>query len=175
VRVEVLGLAASAASIIAMAGDEIVMNRGASLMVHRAWALAVGNESEMREVADVLAGFDASMLEIDRARTGGEADAIKAMLDAETWLGAEAAVEAGFADASDLEVEARAEVSASDVKAIRRVDTALAKQGLPRSERRALLAEIKGGTHDAAPTPRATLDAGAIAEAQRLIRSLKGQ
>jgi len=98
VTVKIDGIAASAASIIAMAGDEIVMPANALMMVHSPWAYAAGNADELRRAADDLEKFETALIETYMARTGKDADAIKALLSAETWMTAEDAVAEGFAD-----------------------------------------------------------------------------
>ncbi len=97
VRVEVTGLAASAASLIAMAGSEIAMAQNAFLMIHDSWTVAVGDSEAMFETGDVLASIDHALAKTYAARTGMEIDAVADLMDAETWLGAEAAVDQGFA------------------------------------------------------------------------------
>ncbi|MCG8672992.1 MAG: Clp protease ClpP, partial [Pseudomonadales bacterium] len=106
VEVEILGLAASAASIIAMAGDEIVMGPGSIMMIHNAWGMVIGNRHDMREAADVFETFDSSMVKLYAARTGRERDDIAKMMDDETFLDAEEAVEAGFATKVDGDIAA---------------------------------------------------------------------
>lgn len=98
VTVAVLGLAASAGSIIAMAGDQIRMHEASQLMIHSAWGLVAGNKNDLREFADTLDKMDAAMAGLYASRTGIPADKVKAMMDAETWMSAEEAVEAKFAD-----------------------------------------------------------------------------
>jgi ATP-dependent protease ClpP protease subunit len=92
------GLAASAASFIAMGGDEIVMNRNSEMMVHNGHALAVGGAEEMRKTADQLDRANANMATIYAARAGGTTDQWRALMAAETWFSAEEAVKAGLAD-----------------------------------------------------------------------------
>src|SRR5690606_27950498 len=70
VTVEVLGWAASAASIIAMAGDDIRMGLGSFMMVHNAWGMVIGNRHDMREAASLFDQFDAALADIYEARTG---------------------------------------------------------------------------------------------------------
>jgi ATP-dependent protease ClpP protease subunit len=92
------GLAASAASVIAMGADELVMGTGTQLMIHDAWALSVGNADDMRAQAAVMDQLSDSMADIYADRAGGTAaDWRKAMRD-EAWYGADEAVEAGLAD-----------------------------------------------------------------------------
>lgn len=91
------GLAASAASVIAMAG-RTVMGTGAMLMIHNPWSLAVGDAEDLREQANVLDGVQESLVAIYEAKTGKSRDELKALLHAETWLTAQQAVDEGFAD-----------------------------------------------------------------------------
>jgi ClpP class serine protease len=151
VTIKVLGLAASAASIIAMAGDEIQVARSGFLMVHNGWTIAAGNRHQFREVADMMEPFDAAMGDIYSARTGGDLKSMQKLMDAETWIGGSAAVEQGFAD-SLLDSDSIKEGTKAQVGLIaaRKLDLILAKQGMPRSERRSLIQEIKSGTPCAA-------------------------
>lgn len=158
VTVKVMGIAASAASIIAMAGDEIQMGGGTFLMIHNAWGIVIGNRNDMRDAADIFEKFDASMADIYAARTGKKVADIAALMDAETYIAAREAVEGGFADSvSDMKDAAASLRSRPELSAKRRVDALLAKQGVPRTERRSLIRNLSG-THDAADP--ATLRAG---------------
>lgn len=157
VTVRVMGIAASAASVIAMAGDEVLMGAGTFLMIHNAWGVVIGNRNDMRAAADIFEKFDASMADIYVARTGQKAAAIAEMMDAETYITAKEAVSGGFADAvTDLPAASASAGLSPELAAKRRVEALLAKQGVPRSERRSMLRELSG-THDAAgdATPRA--------------------
>lgn len=97
VKVYVEGLAASAASLVAMAG-ETVMGTGAMLMIHPPLTVAIGNASELRKTADVLDKIQSGIAAIYVAKTGKSLDEINAMITAETWMGADEAIAAGFAD-----------------------------------------------------------------------------
>ena len=92
------GLAASIASLIAMAGDEIIMGDGAFMMIHQPWGVAVGNAPEMRRTADLLDSVNGTMIDTYAARTKQSRDEVSAWLAAETWMPAQDAVEKGFAD-----------------------------------------------------------------------------
>lgn len=92
------GMAASAASYIALMGDSITMNDYAMFMIHNAWTMAVGNRDELREVADRLESIDGTIAGIISARTGMELDAVKGAMSAETWYGASDALAAGMCD-----------------------------------------------------------------------------
>lgn len=164
VTVKVLGLAASAASIIAMAGDEVQIARAGFLMVHNTWVAAIGNRHDMREIADRLEPFDMAMADIYTARTGLDPKAVTKKMDAETWINGTAAVDEGWADALlpadevDEQKGAKAQRAAPYL-----IDMALAKAGLPRSERRSLLQEFKASMPRATGrdgTPSATEDDG---------------
>jgi ATP-dependent protease ClpP protease subunit len=98
VTVRVDGMAASAASVIAMAGDEIVMGIGSQLMVHDAWGYAMGNAAEMRKAADMLDSTSNALASTYAARTGDTTAEWRAVMEEETWYTADEAVEAGLAD-----------------------------------------------------------------------------
>src|SRR5690606_20978610 len=98
VTVKVDGIAASIASLIAMAGDKIVMLPGAMMMVHKPWTIAAGNSDDMTQVVEMLEKVGESMVPIDAARTGLSKERIEELLKAETWMTASDAVELGFAD-----------------------------------------------------------------------------
>jgi len=112
VHVQVEALAASGASIIAMAGDLITMGTGSSMMIHSPHALFAGNAEEMRDFAAVLDKIESGMLDIYEARTGKTRDELLALVRAETWFTAQEAVDAGFADTL-VEAKARENVAAS--------------------------------------------------------------
>lgn len=95
--VHVEGVAASAASFIAMVGDKIIMEVGSMMMIHRASLLMFGNADDFMGAIEKLNKVDASMTSIYVARTGKTAEEIKAMLAAETWFTAQEAVDSGFA------------------------------------------------------------------------------
>ncbi len=108
IEVTIMGVAASAASVIAMAGDTIVMPENAFMMIHNPLNLAYGKADDLREMADVLDKIGASLIGIYAKRTGMPEDEIKALLDAETWLNAEEAVLKGFADELQAELKVAA-------------------------------------------------------------------
>lgn len=96
--VHIDGLAASAASIVAMAGDEILMPENAMMMIHNPFGLAVGESADMRRVADRLDKVKDTMLSVYARKTGLTPDHISDLLNEETWMTAEEAVDLGFAD-----------------------------------------------------------------------------
>ncbi|MDK8242577.1 head maturation protease, ClpP-related [Corynebacterium coyleae] len=100
VTVIVDGVAASAASIIAVGGaDRLVMRPGSELMIHDAWTFADGNAADLTKVAGDLERTSQSMSEIYADKGGGEPDVWRDMMRAETWFSAQEAVDAGLADA----------------------------------------------------------------------------
>lgn len=98
VVVHIDGLAASAATFIAMAGDEIVMSPGALFMIHNAWTFAWGNANDIRKTADLLDKIDGTLVGTYAARTKQTPEQIAEWMNAETWFDAQEAIDAGFAD-----------------------------------------------------------------------------
>ncbi|MFO7178990.1 MAG: Clp protease ClpP [Pseudomonadota bacterium] len=98
VEIEVLGEAASAASVVAMAGDRISVHEGAFFMVHEAWTVAGGKAAELRETADLLDKINDSMVDLYTRRTGKPREQIVELVRAETWMSAQDAFARGFAD-----------------------------------------------------------------------------
>lgn len=99
VNVVIDGLAASAGSFIAQAGDTVTMNRASTMMIHDASGLAMGNAADMRKLADLLDQTSGTIAGIYQARAGGELADWRAAMLAETWYTASEAVAAGLADA----------------------------------------------------------------------------
>lgn len=92
------GLAASAASFIATAGDEVVMNRNSEMMIHNPKAAAAGGSDDLRSLADRLDAVRDNIASMYVARAGGSVEQWRQVMDAETWFSAEEAVAAGLAD-----------------------------------------------------------------------------
>lgn len=149
VTVKVLGMAASAASIIAMAGDTVQIGLPAFFMIHNGWIVAAGNRNEFRELADWMEPFDAAMADVYAARTGIEASAIQTMMDKETWLGGGASVDQGFADAL-LDSDQIKTGAKSQAAAARRLESALRASGMSRSDAQCLISNFKSGLRDSA-------------------------
>lgn len=177
VTVEVLGWAASAASIIAMAGDEIRMGLGTFMMVHNAWGVVIGNRHDMREAAELFDGFDSAIADIYEARTGLTRAEIVKLMDAETFMGPSEAVKNGFADVVDDGIE-QPEGDAKNMDrglmARRQTEAALARAGFTRDKRSELLLEmgVSAAPRDASRSPAAR-DAGFEAAARQFIDILK--
>jgi len=92
------GLAASAASFIATAGDEVIMNRNSELMIHNPKAVMAGGSSDMRSIADRLDAVRDNIASMYAAKAGGSVDQWRDLMSAETWFSADEAVQVGLAD-----------------------------------------------------------------------------
>lgn len=175
VTVKVLGMAASAASVIAMAGDEIQIARAGFLMIHNTWVVAIGDRHELRSVGDWLMPFDLAAADIYSARSGIKAAEIVKMLDRETWIPGSDAVDKGFADAlldSDaVSTKANNSSEGRPVAAAHKIDALLARAGVSKSERRELVAALKGSKSSAAPAGMS--GAAVIEEVESLLSSFK--
>lgn len=152
VNVQVMGIAASAAAYIAMAGDEILMGLGSFMMVHNSWGMVVGNRHDMADAISTLEAIDGAQIDIFEARTGLPRAKLEKFLDAETFFSAGDAVKNGFADGV-MDDEAGMQAKAlPHINARRKLDALLAQAGVSRVERRRMLSDAAGGTQDAAPT-----------------------
>lgn len=98
VIVHVDGFAASAASYLALAGDEVEIAAGAFFMIHKAWTFAYGNADDLTDTAALLTKIDDSLVATYVAETGQEADQLREWMRAETWFNSDEAVQYGFAD-----------------------------------------------------------------------------
>ena len=98
VTVIVTALAASAASVVAMAGDEILISPVAYMMIHNPWSIAYGDAKEMRKTARTLDEITEGLITAYQQRTGKSRDQLKRMLENETWMSAQTCVDEGFAD-----------------------------------------------------------------------------
>lgn len=92
------GLAASSASFLILAADEIEISDGAFIMVHAPWAMTLGNATDHAAAADVLAKYGDAIAADYQKRTGKPLDEVKAWMESETWFTAQEAVDAGLAD-----------------------------------------------------------------------------
>jgi ATP-dependent protease ClpP protease subunit len=98
VIVKIEGVAASIASVIAMAGDKIMIGEAANIMIHKPWSLVVGDAASMRKEADILDQLEGGLLDIYASRTGVDMKHLSDWIAAETWFRGQQAVEEGFAD-----------------------------------------------------------------------------
>lgn len=153
VTVNILGLAASAAAIIAMAGDTVKIGRAAFLMIHNGWVVAVGNKADLRAIADWMEPFDEAQADVLAARSGMKKNKIIDMLDKESWISGQKAVDDGFADefltSDSVKESPRAEFE-QELK-YKSLDSLLAKAGMSRTERKkianSLSAMTRSGEH----------------------------
>lgn len=106
------GLAASMASVLAMAGEDIIIADNALMMIHNPWDCACGDANELRRAADKLDRIRDQLISIYSERTGLDADTLIPMLDAETWLTATEALEQNFV----TEITGASTASASNVQ-----------------------------------------------------------
>ncbi|MCF6780909.1 head maturation protease, ClpP-related [Stutzerimonas stutzeri] len=159
VTTKVLGMAASAASVIYLAGAERQVASSAFLMIHNCWTFLAGNRHYLRDVADDMEEFDAAMADLYAETSAQPVESMAEMMDDETFIRGKRAVEIGLATgllASD-EITQRETEETQQSNALKALDVALAKAGVPRSERRELFANFKSSTPRAAggDTPRA--------------------
>lgn len=162
VTVKVMGMAASAASIIAMAGDTVEIGAASFLMIHNCWVLAMGNRHDMRETAEFLEPFDAAMVDVYAARSGQSAEDIAKWMDAETFMSGSQAIERGFADAllaaDKITTDDKAKAEDRRVNELRAMELQLVSAGLTRTQARDRINKIKGtpgAARDADTTPGA--------------------
>jgi ATP-dependent protease ClpP protease subunit len=178
VTIKILGLAASAASVVSMGGDTIQIARSGFLMIHNCWTVGVGNRHDFAALAQQMEPFDQAMADIYAARTGGDLADMQKLMDAESWIGGSAAVDQSFADAllaSDQVTKGNEGKSAS---AVRRLEAALRASGMPKSEAMRLISQFKTSLGDPAgdgagdPTDNGSRDAADFSETAALAASL---
>lgn len=155
INVKIMGMAASAASIIAMAGDTIEIGAASFIMIHNCWVVAIGNRLDMAETAQWLEPFDQAMVDVYAARTGASAKDVAGWMDAETYMSGSVAVARGFADellaADQVKVDDAAKAADRSINDVRAMELTLLASGHSRTEARARINKIKG-------TPGAALD-----------------
>lgn len=176
VEVQVLGIAASAASVIAMAGDTIAVAPNAEIMIHEARGLFFGTKSEMKEAYQTLEHIDAGMCETYSARSGRDIAEFTSMIAGkDVYFRGQEAIDAGLADVL-LDREAQMPVYAEAGDAFPRdkesLDQFLAKHDMPRSERRELFRAIGPATPRAGDPDPATPRAGDEPDAAIMARAL---
>jgi len=169
VTTNVMGVAASAASVIAFASDTLNIAKSAFLMIHNSHAVAIGNRHDMTNVADMLAQFDKAMAGLYADRSGIKQDKIAAYMDAETFFSGQDAVDAGLADAVLPADQVTQTKNNSETKALaeRRAEMAMREGGLSSRESKKLVAQLKSVRRDVEPH-HATRDAGAEMVAKML-------
>jgi ATP-dependent protease ClpP protease subunit len=98
VTMHIIGLAASMASYIPLAGDKIIIEKNATWMIHNPWGFSIGDQNEMRAQADILDGLAGILADEYIRKTGKSEKEIRQMMDDETWFFGNEIIEAGFAD-----------------------------------------------------------------------------
>ena len=116
--VYVEGIAASMGSVIALAGDEVIMSENSLLMLHTAWGGTMGEADDMRKYANILDKLSDESADIYVKKTGLSLEEVKDMMDEETWLNAEEALEYGFVDSISDAIKVAAKVDVSKFKNI---------------------------------------------------------
>lgn len=113
VTTHVDGLAASIASVVALAGDEVRIAENAFFMVHNAWGVTIGNRNDMLDMAETLEKLDGSIAGTYMRKTGKDEADVRAWMDAETWFSAADAKDVGLVDtvAEKREVKATFDLS----------------------------------------------------------------
>lgn len=110
-------LAASMASVIAMAADEVVMAENALMFVHNPWTIGMGDASDLRKEADTLDKIKANLARAYSRKSGMSVEEASALMDSDTWLDATEAVSMGLADRTDEPMEAAASVTREELRA----------------------------------------------------------
>lgn len=178
ITVKIMGMAASAASIIAMAGDRIEIGAASFVMIHNCWILAMGNRHDLAALSDWLAPFDEAMVGVYVARTGQTAAQVASWMDAETYMSGQTAVDRGFADAllpRDAAADnPEAQAKAKEVASVRATEHALLASGLTRSQARARINEIRGKPDAASAGKPDAADTSWMQSASALLQTLKG-
>ncbi|GKT04459.1 head maturation protease, ClpP-related [Furfurilactobacillus entadae] len=142
------GVAASIASVIAMAGDTIFMPKNAMLMIHNPWNIVAGNATDLRKAADDLDQVAKASVVTYLEKAGDKLteESLKQMLDDETWLTADEAVQNGLADEVIASNQVAACLTTENVTQFRHVPKQLIaekKQGLTQTKRQAIADEAK--------------------------------
>lgn len=134
VTVYIDGLAASMASVIAMAGDEICIPENAAIMIHKPWGISGGDADDMRRYADLLDKVEANLISAYTQKTGKSAEDIALLLDAETWLFGSEAISEGFADTLLAPLQAAACFNSNRLKDFEHMPKPLQTLLAPRSQ-----------------------------------------
>ena len=175
VTVQIIGIAASAASIIAMAGDRVEIAKAGVMMIHNTQWVAIGDRHMMTDTAAVMAKFDEIMAELYAARSTMSAQAAAKLMDAETWLSGQDAIDKGFANAFlGVEPDKNDKVKQA---ALYRVEQLAAASGMSRSQARSLMNELvtelgkPGATPEAMPRAGDEPDFSGLADALKSFRA----
>lgn len=147
VTVKIDGLAASAASVIAMAGTEVLMSPVAMMMVHNPMTVAIGDSLEMQRAMDMLSEVKESIINAYEIKSGLSRAKISRLVDAESWFNAKKAVEMGFADgllfADDKELSNNKELEAVMFSRTAVTNSLLLKLILPKPEKKTPIDQLE--------------------------------
>ncbi|MBK1745520.1 MAG: Clp protease ClpP, partial [Escherichia coli] len=149
------GLAASMASVIAMAGNEIIMPENAMMMIHKPWGIQGGDAEDMRKYADLLDKVEDTLIPAYAAKTGKSAEELAEMLAAETWLNGKECVEHGFADKLAEPVKAMAQLQSKRLGDYTNMPKAI----------KDMLMNPQGNAATTTPAPQATAEPTATPQA----------
>lgn len=180
ITMKIMGMAASAASVIAMAGDQVEIGAASFVMIHNCWVVAAGNRHDMIEVAAFLAPFDQAMADVYAQRSGREAKECAKWMDSETWMSGSVAIANGFADAllpaDQMKVDEKTKASDREANEVRAMELTLISGGMTRAQARARINSIKGkpdAARDPADTPGAGGDPELISAMQALLNDFR--
>ncbi len=160
------GMAASIASIVALAGDTVRIAENAFMMIHNAHGFSVGNALDMRRMADILEKLDGSLADTYVAKTGKSSKVIRAMMDEETWFNAAEALEAGMVDEVVEAMDVAAKFDLSKFTNVRPDVLERVAAGMTRPDAAELVAVIGEKLEDAAELEELT-DVAVIGQAER--------
>lgn len=153
VTVYVDGLAASMASVIAMAGNKVIMPENAMMMIHKPWGMAGGDADEMRKYADLLDKLEDTLIPAYAAKTGKSKEELAEMLKDETWLNGHECVEHGFADQLAAPVQAMASLTSKRIEDFSNMPKAI----------KDMIMEPQANTTPSAPIPADTVAVAPVA------------
>lgn len=152
VHTKIDGLAASMASLIALAGDDIEMSEGSFYMIHKPWSMVIGDANDFRAEAELLDKIESTAFDIYAARSTMKPDELREAINAETWFTPQEALDAGFADTIsggdkdkesmefDLSMFAHAPVQGAERElTIRQAESALRDAGMTREQAKAVV------------------------------------
>jgi ATP-dependent Clp protease protease subunit len=174
VTCKIVGLAASAASVIAMAAEKIKISPVSQIMIHKASVSASGNHNAMDHISEILQSYDQGIANAYMLKTGMDKKAILELMDKETYFSAQKALELGFVDEimfdEDLQLSASVQ---GDIPPdiINKIKNQLLKNEFKSSDKDAfLVAKIENGVENPQPTSNITLK-----EQQEEFRKLKSK
>lgn len=172
VTVRVLGLAASAASVIAMAGDEVLIGKAGFVMIHNAWVVAIGNRHDLMDAAKTMEPFDDAMASVYSDHAGVPKKTAAKWMDEETWFNGEQAVEnglaSGFLSADATQNDPARAKALAEMKPAMKAEYAMRRAGMSRNESRSLIGDLVGEQAVAA----ALIQRQAVADDDNLMAAL---